>query len=66
MNLFHYPPIKEPPYIKHPNYQAHIFCNFHRRVGHATKKCFHLRNIIQDLNDKGKFKFDHEFLDEVL
>lgn len=66
MNLVRYPPIKEPPKIKPLSYQVHLFCKFYRLVGLATKESFHLKNIIHDLHDKGKFKFDHEVLDEVL
>ena len=66
MNLVHYSSIKELLHIKPSNYHAHLFCNFHKRVGHAIKECFHLRNIIQYLQDKGKFKFDDEVSNEVL
>lgn len=66
MNLVSYLPIKKPPRIKPQGYQAHLFCNFHRRSDHATKECCHLRNIIHNLYEKGKFKFYHEVSDDVL
>lgn len=58
--------MKEPPQIKPADYRAHLFYNFHRWAGHATKEYINLKNIIQDLHDKGNFKFDHEVLDKVL
>jgi len=58
--------MKDTHHIKPQGYQAHLFCNFHRRADHATKECYHIKNIIQYLHDKAKFKFDHEVLDEVL
>lgn len=64
--LICYLPLKDTPKIKPPSYQAHLFCNFYRRAWHATKTCFHLKNLIKDCIYEGKFKFDHEFLGDVL
>ena len=35
------------------NFKTDAHCAFHQTAGHTTDQCFHLRNIIQDLIDRG-------------
>jgi len=58
--------MKEPTRIKPLGYQECLFCNYHRRFDHTIKECYHLKNLIQDLHDEGKFKFDREVSNEIL
>ena len=47
------PEVRPPPNPLPAWFRPHLFCMFHRCVGHSTDNCFALRNAVQDLIDAG-------------
>lgn len=61
------------PQVKPPWWNESHYCDYHRNKGHNTNNCMRLKNIVQDMIDKGdimvddhKTNGDHEALKNPL
>lgn len=49
----------DEPNCKPPSYNENDQCKFHKIKGYMTNNCMRLKNIIQDLIEKGKVDIEH-------
>ena len=50
-HLLTLPEVRPPPDPRPQWFRLHLFCRFHRSIGHSTDRCFTLQRRIQDLID---------------